>query len=317
MEQSKYQEQGMHLLAVPKRRQMLLPLLGISVFGFVAFFVGIAIFMGAWEEAGGAMLLCMGLAAVILAAGLFTGYCLKAQHIWYDEEKLLIGRPFRGYETVQWRGNVRMQILNQDFFYLYDREGRRIVSADAGMTGYHEFYNMAAKCCMPERDVMSGLGTPYQEKYSVTAGEGVLRYRTGEYAVMFVLSLLLAVMVPIVGFVMGNSAGEVLEWCFSADNIETKLIIFAFIAGSAAALLYTGLQKITYDQRQIEIRRFPRKTVRVNWNEVRKTECRRERKGYRILLLYTDKKNYVIREKQFRKGFAELIRSIEKRCEAE
>ncbi len=26
MEQSKYQEQGMHLLAVPKRRQMLLPL---------------------------------------------------------------------------------------------------------------------------------------------------------------------------------------------------------------------------------------------------------------------------------------------------
>ncbi len=53
MEQSKYQEQGMHLLAVPKRRQMLLPLLGISVFGFVAFFVGIAIFMGAWEEAGG------------------------------------------------------------------------------------------------------------------------------------------------------------------------------------------------------------------------------------------------------------------------
>ncbi len=110
MEQSKYQEQGMHLLAVPKRRQMLLPLLGISVFGFVAFFVGIAIFMGAWEEAGGVMLLCMGLAAVILAAGLFTGYCLKEQHIWYDEEKLLIG-----------------------------------------MTGYHEFYNMAAKCCMPER----------------------------------------------------------------------------------------------------------------------------------------------------------------------
>ena len=116
MKQSQYREQGMRLLAVPKRRQMVLPLLGIFVLLFVIGIVGIAISMGAWEEAGSIMVLCVGLAALIFAAGLFTGYCLKAQHIWYDEEKLLIGRPFRQYETVQWRGIVRMQILNQDFF---------------------------------------------------------------------------------------------------------------------------------------------------------------------------------------------------------
>ncbi len=116
MKQKQYQEQGMRLLAVPRGRQLLLPLLGMFVFGFIVVFVWIAISMGAWEEAGSVMLLCMGLAVVILAASLFTGYCMKAQHIWYDEEKLLIGRPFRQYETVQWHWIVRMQILNQDFF---------------------------------------------------------------------------------------------------------------------------------------------------------------------------------------------------------
>lgn len=316
MKRNQYQKQGMCLLAVPKRRQMLLPLLGMFVFGFIVFFEGIAISMGAWEEAGNVMLLCIGLAVVILVAGLFAGYCMKAQHIWYDEEKLLLGRPFGQYEAVQWRGIVRMHILNQDFFYLYDRDGRRLVSADAGMTGYHEFYDMAAKHCMPERDVMSGMGTPYQEKYSVTMGGGILRCRMGEYAVMLVVSLLLAGMVLGMGFAAGKSADEMLTWCLSAENMETKLIIFAFIAGSAAALIYTGLQKITYDQRQIEIRRFPRKTVRMNWNEVRKTDCRKERSGYRMLILYTDKKAYIIREKQFRKGFSEMIRSIGKSCEA-
>ncbi len=310
MKQSQYREQGMRLLAVPKRRQMMLPLLGIFMLGFVIVLVGIAVSMGAWEEAGSIMLFCVGLAVIIFVAGLFTGYCLKARHIWYDEEKLLIGRPFRQYETVQWRGIVRMQILNQDFFYLYDRDGRRLVSADAGMTGYHEFYDMAAKHCMPERDVMAGTGTPYQEKYVAASGGGVLRYRTGEYAVMLVISLLLAGMVFGVEFASGKNADGILAWCLSAENMEAKLIILALIAGSAAALIYTGLQKITYDQRQIEICRFPRGVVRMNWNEVRKTECRREESGYRTLILYTDRKNYVIREKQFRKGFSELIRSI-------
>ncbi len=180
------------------------------------------------------------------------------------------------------------------------------------MTGYQDFYSMAAKHCMPERDVMPGVGTTYQEKYSVTACGGVLRYRMGEYAVMLAVSLLLAGMVPVMGFASEKSVNEMLAWCFSDENMEAKLIVLAFIAGSTIALIVAGLQKVTYDQRQIEIRRFPRKTVRINWNEVRKTECRSEKCGYRMLILYTDKKNYVIREKQFRKGFAELIRWIEK-----
>ncbi len=107
-----------------------------------------------------------------------------------------------------------------------------------------------------------------------------------------------------------KNADGILAWCLSAENMEAKLIILTLIAGSAAALIYTGLQKITYDQRQIEICRFPRGVVRMNWNEVRKTECRREENGYRTLILYTDRKNYLIREKQFRKGFSELLKAI-------
>ncbi len=309
MKRNQYREQGMSLLAIPRRIQMLLPLLGLFVFGFVVVFVGIAISLGAWKEAGSVMLLCMGLAVVILVAGFFAGYCMRAKHIWYDEEKLLLGRPFRPYETVQWRWIVRMQILNQDFFYLFDRDGRRVVSADAGMTGYQDFYHTAAKHCRPERDVLSGMGTPYQETYSVVAGEGVLHCRTGEYVVMLVVSLLLAGMVFCMGLASGKSTDEMLAWCLSAEGIETKLIVLAFIAGSAVALIDKRLQKIIYDQRRIEIHRFPFKTVCMDWREVRKIECCTESHGYRVLILHTDNKQYIIKEKKFRKGFPELIRS--------
>ncbi len=86
-----------------------------------------------------------------------------------------------------WYEIVRMHSINQDFFYLYDRDGRRIISVDAGMTGYHEFYDTAAKQCRPERDAMPGMETPYQEKYGVTVDGSVLRCRTGVYAVMLII----------------------------------------------------------------------------------------------------------------------------------
>lgn len=52
MERNQHQVQGMRLPAVPRRRQMLLPLLGIFVSVFTAVFVALAISAGARRGVG-------------------------------------------------------------------------------------------------------------------------------------------------------------------------------------------------------------------------------------------------------------------------
>ena len=65
---------------------------------------------------------------------------MQARHVLYNEEILLIGKPFRPYQTIHWYEISEMRIKNQDFFDLYDRNGRRCVSANANLEGYRQFY---------------------------------------------------------------------------------------------------------------------------------------------------------------------------------
>lgn len=62
--------------------------------------------------------------------------------LFVNEEILLIGKPFRPYQTIHWYEISEMRIKNQDFFDLYDRNGRRCVSTNANLEGYRtgEYY---------------------------------------------------------------------------------------------------------------------------------------------------------------------------------
>ena len=170
--QREYQKRGMRMLAVPRTRVMVLPALGIFIMGFLGLFSYLAISDGAWEEAGDMILLCLGIGFLILICGFFAGYCMQKRHTLYDDEQILPGEPFRPYKRLTWREISRMEIQNQDAFSLYDRNGVKCVTATADLTGYHDFYETAVRCCKPEYTAAAGGGSAYQQTYSTFSGEG-------------------------------------------------------------------------------------------------------------------------------------------------
>lgn len=313
-EQRNYQKRGMRILAVSRARIMVLPALGIFVMGFLALFAYLAISDGAWEEAGGMILLCLGIGLLILIGGFFSGYCMQKRHTLYDDGQILLGAPFRPYRRLAWYEISRMEIKNQDAFFLYDRDGVKRVFATADLIGYHDFYETALRCCKPEYTAASVGGSAYQQTFGVISGAGMLRYRTGEYVVMLVISLLMAGMVFAAGLASGKDMTEMGAWLFSREGLETKLFVTGMVLISVISLLYTSMQKITYDTRQITLYRFPKGSESVNWKEVLKITSSVHR-GDRIITLHTQKKNYTIREKQFRRGFSELVLELRKKSD--
>lgn len=258
-EQQSYCKKGMRLLATPRTQVLSLPALGIFIMIFLCSILCLAIAaIGAWEEAGGSILLCLAFGLFILIAGFFTAYCMQKRHILYDEEQLLIGRPFHTYRRLAWRELARMEIKNQDAFNLYDRDGVRQISATANLVSYHDFYETAMRHVRPENAVRNGNAGSYQRKYSVTAGEGILRYRTGEYVTMLAVSLMGVAMAIVKGMTSEEGIGAIL---FSKEELGAKLFIAGLLIISVVCLIYTSLQKITYDRMRITFERFPKGAV--------------------------------------------------------
>lgn len=314
--QKEYMKNGMMLVSIPRGKQMLLPALGIMTAAFVSFFLFLAATAneGAWEEAGDMILLCIGAVILLLAVCFLGGYCLQRRHILYDEEKLLVGKPFRPYEEIRWYELTRMKIKNQDFFDLYDRNEKRRISVDANMEGYYDFYQTALWHIRPEYRVPSGDGTAYQKKFAVRDGCGMLRYRTGEYYAFLVISLLLTGMFFVLIFSSGESISDTLNM-IREEKIFGVLVIPLFLLGSVFSLTYVNLQKINYDREKIVFDRFPRRKVTLLWQDVRKIECAADRAASRKIILYTQDKHYTIRESQFRRGFPELLHELFKEYE--
>lgn len=313
-EQQNYCKKGMRLLAAPRTQVLSLPALGIFIMIFLCSILYLALaaigsWEEAWEEAGDSILLCLALGLFILIAGFFSAYCMQKRHILYDEEQLLIGRPFHTYRRLTWRELARMEIKSQDAFNLYDRDGVRQISATANLVGYHDFYETAMRHVRPENAVRNGNAGSYQRKYSVTAGEGILRYRTGEYVTMLAVSLMGVAMAIVKGLTSEEGIGAFL---FSKEELGAKLFIAGLLIISVVCLIYTSLQKITYDSMRITLERFPKGAKSVGWNEVQRIGYSTEH-NFRIVTLYTADKTYVIMEKQFLKGFSEFVAELQKR----
>lgn len=310
--QKAYEKNGMKLVGIPRGRQMLLPALGIFCAAFVGFFVFLAIRDGAWDEAGDMILLCIGIVILLVIVCFLGGYCLQKRHILYDEEKVLVGRPFRPYEEVRWYEISGMKTKNQDFFDLYDRNEMRRISVDAGMEGYHDFYQTALAHTKPEYSVASGAATSYQEKFAVQNGCGILRCRTGEYYVLLVLSLLMTGMFCALLVSSGEPVADALDQILE-EKLYGVFIIPLFLLGSLGALIYVSLQRITYDREKIVIQRSGRRKVTLFWRDISRIECVMEKADSRKLIFYTRDKNYTIREAQFRRGFPELLHELSKK----
>ncbi len=305
----RYLAQGMGMMAKPRGALLIGTALGLFILGGVGLAILLALEAGAWEEAGDMMLLCMALAIGTALVLWLLMYLLHASHVLYDDERILVGRAFHPYEQIPWTSLVRMEVIDQDFFNLYDREGKLRVSASAQYVNYEDFRRIAQRHCRPERELSSGKETAYQQKYAVRSGQGILRYRTGEYFVLLAASLLMPAMVALVAYKSGEDLSVL------AGGGLAAMIPVAFPVASLLLLAYVKLQQIDYDTQGMEIRRFPHRTVRLQWREVRRVEVdtySRGTDGSLTISLYTDQKCYTIRQRQFRKGFPEFEEFLRK-----
>lgn len=310
-EQKKYEGTGMKVVYNPRGKQMLLPALGIVAFVFVGFFVVLFIHDGVQEDvhALGMMILCIFEAIILLIVCFLAGYCLQRRHILYDGEKILVGRVFDSYKKIYWYEISSMKIKNQDFFRLYNRDGKCCVQADASMVGYKDFYQVALQHTRPEYTALYGNGSYYQKEFTVKNGCGKLCYSKGVYYVIFILSLVITVMVCIMVFLSGGSVYD-LPVIIVKEKIYGVLVIPVFLSGSIVAIVYTSLQKITYDRQKLVMDLFPRRKVTLSWQDVLLAECVTDKAGRRTIILHTYGKEYKICEKHFSKGFPELLNML-------
>ena len=185
--QREYESSGMQLLATSRGRVLLLPALGCLCACIVTFFM-VLMYQDIGFEASdiGSLLSCIGVTILLVVVCFLGGYAMQARHVLYNEEILLIGKPFRPYQTIHWYEISEMRIKNQDFFDLYDRNGRRCVSANANLEGYRQFYQASLRFTRPEYTAKQK-STPYDNPVSAASGCGTLRYRTGEYYALLIL----------------------------------------------------------------------------------------------------------------------------------
>lgn len=247
---------------------------------------------------------------ILFNAVCFLGaYVWQRRHVLYDGEMLLIGRPFRKYHKIRWYEISKIEIKNQDFFNLYDRDGRCCVQASADMQGYSAFYHAALSHVHPEYAVAAGEGTAYTRRFTPVNGCGTLRSRSGEYWVLFALTGM--IMLIAVGICIGSgvNAREIFSMLLEEKLYGTLILPFGF-AASILALIWTGGRKITYNKTEIVWYRFGRKLRSLSRGDILKITAAADKNELRTLTFYTENDRYRIREAQFRKGFSEFFAEL-------
>lgn len=314
--QKQYEKAGMGLIAYPRGRIVILPAIACLCSGMVAFF---AVCM--WQEGGFLalagefwFLILIGVIVLLDAACFLGAYVWQSRHVLYDEKMLLIGRPFREYREIRWYEISKIEIINQDFFNLCDRDGRRCVQASADMQGYSTFYHTAISHVHPEYAVAAGEGTAYENHFTPVNGCGMLCPRAGEYWGLLAVTGLLMLFVAGMFIREGAGAGEVFSILLE-EKLYGALILPLGFAVSVLGLVWAGGRKITYDRTEIVWYRFGRKIRSLRRGDIQKITAEAGRNGLRTLTFYLENEQYRIREAQFRKGFSEFFAELVKEHE--
>ncbi len=134
---------GMQLLAMSPMFRYVMYAMGVIMVLFGIFFTFMAI---AWDSE-----IAMGIILLLIHAftgGMFflAGYAFYSCHIFFDEEKLIIGKFFRSPDTLKWE-EVGRADFKKTRVLLYDIKGKKRAGASSGMVGYEKFRAIAKKKC--------------------------------------------------------------------------------------------------------------------------------------------------------------------------
>lgn len=134
---------GMQLLAMSPMFRYVMYAMGI----LMALFGGFCAFVAtAWGE--GAIIGIVLFLANVFTGGMFflAGYAFYSRHIFFDEEKMVIGRFLGQPDTLTW-GEVGRADFKKARVLLYGKNGKRCVEASSGMAGYEQFRAIAERKC--------------------------------------------------------------------------------------------------------------------------------------------------------------------------
>lgn len=96
------------------------------------------------EELGGILYVMIAMGVFMPILFFLLGHVMYARHMYFNEEKILIGKPFRSPRTLYWNevGNVK---ITKYAVMVYDGNGKRCVTAQSQMIGYEEFRLLVEK----------------------------------------------------------------------------------------------------------------------------------------------------------------------------
>ncbi|MDE6874701.1 MAG: hypothetical protein K2P87_09640 [Lachnospiraceae bacterium] len=265
-------------------------MIGILIGGMFGVFGAMAIRDRAHEaEPGLILLILLGVLAGIFF--LVCGYILYARHVFFDEEELIVGRPFKSMLHVKWQEVSRMECKGNRLL-LYGADGRRLLCANAVLENFDLFSDMAKRMCsarMPKKD-------------SWQDGQRVMTRRTAAVA-MFCLAGLLFIFFAVSLLIGKYDFREV----FTSGE---QAFMPVMLAAGAAALLYGVVlfaEKIRYTKEEITFYRLSGKKNFL-WRNLKK--IRREEQGssgVQKLCLTWEGKEYVVSKAKYQAQYEEFL----------
>ena len=298
--------EGMYIFTKNPMMRYIMYALGLFIFVFVGGGGVRCYIMDGVEDAGIWFYICMALGILDPLICFLGGYLMYSSHIFFDDDKLLIGRPFHTPLRLTWYEIGEMRMKDRQSFVLYDRDGKPRVKAYIGMVNYDIFLRTAQRHCRPH----------LAENQQLERGEkeNVLKYG-GEYYVMAVMGLLVFFMAMLLFLSSGESFHSF--WMSRELNLFAKIFPIACGVGSIGLLIYCRSRKVVYSTYEIQLHYLLKRTVTVHWKEINAVELRRKGSGAKksyIVHLHTASGKHTLRSSRMRSGWDEFLPFLVEYC---
>ena len=139
-----YEKDGRVIMRTPVGMGYIILALSIIMFVFVSSvaFIFIVTDPEAWDEAGGMMLLCEGIATLMLLMGIWICCFLRANMVVFDSEKVVVCKLFKADEEIRWESLGRIEMKDAGCI-LRDKGGNVRFRVNARMDNYARFCETA------------------------------------------------------------------------------------------------------------------------------------------------------------------------------
>lgn len=142
--QKNFEKDGRGIMRRSEGTVYILLAVGFIMFALVSFFVFLCFRTApeAWDEAGGTMLLCEGIAIFVLLMSVWIYCYLRTNMVVFDSEKVVVCKLFKADDEIWWEALGRIEMKDAGCI-LYGRDGNVRFKVSARMDNYVRFCETA------------------------------------------------------------------------------------------------------------------------------------------------------------------------------